>query len=66
MIVIRDRGFGYDTDPNRKPKVWIIKQRMSSIKCVVLIQSNSKKGFKGTVDANEKTEDLTERMRELV
>ncbi len=31
-IVIRDRGFGYDTDPNRKPKVWIIQILPSFLK----------------------------------
>ena len=62
-IVIRDRGFGYDTDPNRKPKVWIIQTEDEQYKMRGPNTKQQQKGFKGTVDANEKTEDLTERMR---
>ena len=62
-IVIRDRGFGYDTDPNRKPKVWIIQTEDEQYKMRGPNSKTQQKEYKNTVDANEKTEDLTERMR---
>ena len=62
-IVIRDRGFGYDTDPNRKPRVWVQQTEDETYKFRGPNTKQQQKGFKNTVDANEKTEDLTERMR---
>ncbi len=62
-IVIRDRGFGYDTDPNRKPKIWISQTEDETYKMRGPNTRQQQSTYKGTVDANEKTEDLTDRMR---
>ncbi len=62
-IVIRDRGFGYDTDPNRKPRVWVQQTEDETYKFRGPNTKQQQKEFKNTIDANEKTEDLTERMR---
>ena len=62
-IVIRDRGFGYDTDPNRRPKVWITETDDEQYKMRGPNTRSQQKGYKNAIDPSERTDDTTELMR---
>ena len=58
-ILIKNRGQGYDPDPNRRPKVWVVQVEEEQYKFRGPNTKKMRKKWKNVVDPSDKT-DITE------
>ena len=65
-ILIKDRGLGYDTDPNRQPRVWIIQTEKEDYKMRGPNTKEQQARFKTTVDAESTTEETEYKSAEKI
>ena len=55
-VLIKDRGEGYDPDPNRRPRVWIVQKEEEDYKFRGPNSREHNKRYKNMVDAEDRTE----------
>ena len=65
-ILIKDRGLGYDTDPNRQPRVWIIQTEKEDYKMRGPNTREQQKRFKENFDAQSTTEETENKQSEPI
>lgn len=65
-ILIKDRGLGYDTDPNRQPRVWIVQTEKEDYKFRGPNTREQQKRFKENFDAQSTTEETENKQPEPI